>query len=85
MKKLISLSAASLLAMSMAAGMASAAGTATHEIERQAWSFGGFKGQFDRAQLHRGFQVYKEVCAACHNLRLVKYRNLGDVGGPQFS
>ncbi|VAV88690.1 Ubiquinol-cytochrome C reductase, cytochrome C1 subunit [hydrothermal vent metagenome] len=37
-------------------------------------------GKFDRQQLQRGFQVYKEVCAACHSLRLVSFRNLADLG-----
>ncbi len=37
-------------------------------------------GKFDRQQLQRGFQVYKEVCAACHSLRLVAFRNLADLG-----
>ena len=63
---------------------ASAAGDAA-DTAHQKWTFGGLAGHFDQAQLQRGFQVYKEVCAACHNLRLVKYRNLGDAGGPGFS
>lgn len=37
-------------------------------------------GKFDRQQLQRGFQVYKEVCAACHSLRLVAFRNLEELG-----
>ncbi|HET7816983.1 MAG TPA: cytochrome c1 [Sphingomicrobium sp.] len=37
-------------------------------------------GKFDRQQLQRGFQVYKEVCAACHGLKLVAFRNLHDLG-----
>jgi ubiquinol-cytochrome c reductase cytochrome c1 subunit len=40
----------------------------------------GMFGKFDRAQLQRGFQVYKEVCSACHSLRLIAFRNLGDLG-----
>jgi ubiquinol-cytochrome c reductase cytochrome c1 subunit len=40
----------------------------------------GMFGKFDRAQLQRGFQVYKEVCSACHSLRLVAFRNLTDLG-----
>ncbi len=54
------------------------------EITRQQWSFGGFKGQFDRAQLQRGFQVYQAVCAACHGLSRVNFRNLVQPGGPEF-
>lgn len=41
--------------------------------------FGVF-GTFERAQLQRGFQVYKEVCAACHGLHRVAFRNLADIG-----
>ena len=43
-------------------------------------SDGAFTGKFDRRQLQRGFQVYKEVCAACHSLNLVSFRNLADLG-----
>src|SRR5690606_17948977 len=39
----------------------------------------GIFGLYDRAQLQRGFQVYKEVCAACHGLELVPFRTLEDV------
>jgi ubiquinol-cytochrome c reductase cytochrome c1 subunit len=46
----------------------------------QNWSFQGLFGTFDRGALHRGFQVYNEVCAGCHSLRLVAYRNLMDIG-----
>ncbi len=49
------------------------------------WSFAGFFGTFDQAQLQRGFQVYKEVCSACHSMNLVAFRNLGEEGGPHFS
>ena len=41
-------------------------------------------GTFDRAQLQRGFQVYKEVCSSCHSMNLLHYRNLGDRGGPFY-
>jgi ubiquinol-cytochrome c reductase cytochrome c1 subunit len=37
-------------------------------------------GHFDRRQLQRGLQVYKEVCSACHSLRLVSFRDLKDLG-----
>ena len=37
-------------------------------------------GKFDRRQLQRGFQVYKEVCSACHSLKYVAFRNLTDLG-----
>ncbi len=48
------------------------------------WSFAGPFGKFDPAQLQRGYQVYKEVCASCHAMHLVAFRTLGDEGGPHF-
>ena len=44
------------------------------------WSFGGIFGVFDHAQARRGFQVYKEVCSACHSMNLIAYRNLEALG-----
>ena len=55
------------------------------ELLKVDWSFKSFFGKFDRASLQRGFQVYKEVCASCHSMRLLSYRNLGEKGGPEFS
>jgi ubiquinol-cytochrome c reductase cytochrome b/c1 subunit len=49
------------------------------------WSFAGPFGKFDRAQLQRGLKVYKEVCAACHSLSYVAFRNLSEPGGPEYS
>lgn len=43
-------------------------------------SSAGFFGKFDRQQLQRGFQVYKEVCAACHSLKYVSFRDLEHIG-----
>jgi ubiquinol-cytochrome c reductase cytochrome c1 subunit len=53
-----------------------------HEIEipREEWSFNGFFGKFDQAQVKRGFQVYHDVCSACHSMKLVSYRNLAQIG-----
>ncbi len=49
------------------------------------WSFKGYFGKFDRASLQRGYQVYAEVCAACHSIKYLNYRNLAEPGGPEFS
>lgn len=46
----------------------------------QRWSFSGVFGTFDRGELQRGFQVYKEVCAACHAVELLAYRDLRKIG-----
>lgn len=44
------------------------------------WSFNGPFGTFDQASLQRGFQVYSEVCASCHSLEYIAFRNLADLG-----
>jgi cytochrome c1 len=49
------------------------------------WSFTGFFGHYDTAQLQRGFKVYKEVCSNCHSMKYLAFRNLADPGGPEFS
>ncbi len=49
------------------------------------WSFKGLFGKFDRASLQRGYQVYTEVCASCHSMKYLSYRNLSEEGGPEFS
>jgi ubiquinol-cytochrome c reductase cytochrome c1 subunit len=50
-----------------------------HPKELELASNGVF-GKFDRRQVQRGFQVYKEVCSACHSLRLVAFRDLQKIG-----
>jgi cytochrome c1 len=54
------------------------------KIAAQEWSFAPPFGSYDNAQLQRGFKVYQTVCANCHAMRLLSYRNLGEPGGPQF-
>jgi ubiquinol-cytochrome c reductase cytochrome c1 subunit len=58
--------------------------TAEHHFhehpEDVSFSFDGPFGKFDNQQLQRGFQVYKEVCAACHSLRYVAFRDLAALG-----
>jgi ubiquinol-cytochrome c reductase cytochrome c1 subunit len=44
------------------------------------YSFDGPFGRYDNQQLQRGFQVYKEVCSACHSMRLVAFRDLEEIG-----
>ena len=48
------------------------------------WSFKGLFGKFERASLQRGYQVYTEVCASCHSMKYLSYRNLSEKGGPEF-
>jgi cytochrome c1 len=51
---------------------------------REQWSFSGMFGIYDKAQLQRGFQVWKEVCSTCHALS-IPFRALEDPDGPGFS
>ena len=55
------------------------------EFLKTDWTFKGLFGKFDRASLQRGYQVYTEVCAACHSMKYLSYRNLSEKGGPEFS
>jgi cytochrome c1 len=72
-------------ALTMALSAAAANGAEKLPAKDVSFSFEGPFGTFDRAQLQRGYLVYKEVCAACHSMRLLHFRNLGDDGGPEFS
>ena len=55
------------------------------EFLKTDWSFKGLFGKFDRGSLQRGYQVYTEVCASCHSMKYLSYRNLSEKGGPEFS
>ncbi len=84
MKSLIgSLGLAATLLIS-AMQIANAQGHDTPKPPAQAWSFSGPFGTFDRAQLQRGFQVYREVCSNCHSMS-IPFRTLGEAGGPEFT
>src|SRR5262245_29931943 len=63
----------------------SAAAEDTPQPPRQKWSFAGPFGTYDRAQLQRGFKVYREVCSVCHGLNLLSFRNLGQPGALGYS
>jgi ubiquinol-cytochrome c reductase cytochrome c1 subunit len=72
------------------AGLVAFAGTSYAEesakpAENVPFSFEGPFGTFDRAQLQRGYKVYKEVCSNCHSMKHVAFRNLADKGGPNFT
>jgi len=67
------------------AGTASAAGGSKHaEGPEGGFPFEGPLGKFEMDSVQRGFQVYREVCASCHGLKLMSYRNLGEPGGPFY-
>lgn len=59
-------------------GTVLASDAAIHPPE-QPWSHKGFLEAFDAASLRRGHQVYTQVCASCHGLSRIAYRNLVNV------
>lgn len=76
------LSLATIAAVS--AGAAVWASSADQAHPRQIhWSFDGILGHVDKQSAQRGFQVYKEVCSACHSLNRVAFRSLGELGFSQ--
>ena len=79
---LLGLTAVAVLSVA-SAPLAIASSDGPH-IEHQHWSFGGFKGRYDQNQLQRGFQVYQDVCSACHGMSRLSFRNLVQPGGPEF-
>ena len=68
------------LAGLLALGGVAIAEEAAPEPPHQTWSFDGVFGTFDRAALQRGFQVYKEVCATCHAVKHLAFRDLAEIG-----
>ena len=60
-------------------GTAHASGD-TPDLPDHDWTHTGVFGTFDRAELQRGFQVFQEICASCHSLDFIAFRNLVDIG-----
>jgi len=81
MKRLLTVIAATS-SMALASPAFSAGGAG--DVEDIGFSFEGPFGTYDQAQLQRGFQVYYEVCSACHGLKFVPIRTLGSETGPGF-
>jgi ubiquinol-cytochrome c reductase cytochrome c1 subunit len=63
-----------------AAGVARAQEAETPTPPHEQWSFEGVFGTYDQAALQRGFQIYKEVCSACHAVKHLYFRDLTDIG-----
>ncbi|HRC27179.1 MAG TPA: cytochrome c1 [Alphaproteobacteria bacterium] len=61
-------------------GVASVRAAESAQPPAQNWPFSGLFGTYDRASLQRGYQVYREVCSACHAMKRVRYRELADLG-----
>ncbi|MEQ3625625.1 MAG: cytochrome c1 [Marinobacter sp.] len=75
------LALAALGALTISAGATWAAESSEGHIEDHPFSFEGPFGSYDQFQLQRGLQVYTEVCSACHGLKFVPIRSIGDEGG----
>lgn len=81
MKKLLTLAVAATAIISAPA----IAAEGQKSAKDVSFSFEGPFGKFDKAQLQRGYKVYKNVCASCHSMNLVSFRNLSEEGGPGFT
>jgi len=69
---------AAVLGLGLAGGAMAAEGEV--HLPDTKFSFEGVFGTYNRGELQRGFQIYKEVCSACHSMHLLSYRNLRDIG-----
>jgi len=79
---------AMIFALAAAVGLAAAPAFAAEEAEHpeeHAFGFEGPFGVYDMGAVQRGFLVYKQVCAACHGLSYISFRNLAEPGGPGYS
>ena len=71
--------AAAVLALGLSASVRSEAAVGA-EVPETEFSFDGFFGTWDKAQLQRGWQVYNVICSSCHSLEYVAFRNLQEIG-----
>ncbi|WP_374472133.1 cytochrome c1 [Phenylobacterium sp.] len=81
LRKVSALAAFGLALITAAPAFAAAHPEKPHDVK---WGFEGPFGRFDKAQLQRGYKVYREVCASCHAMNLMYFRNLGQKGGPFY-
>ena len=70
------------MALAMTAASLGGAGSVVHCNEDHipsldyGWSHHGALASFDMASVRRGFQVYRQVCASCHSIKEISFRNL---------
>ena len=64
----------------MVAGIGAYASDGVTKPKQEIWLFDGITGTFDRRSIQRGFKVFKEVCAACHSVNRLAFRNLTEIG-----
>jgi ubiquinol-cytochrome c reductase cytochrome c1 subunit len=72
--------AAAALVLAAVVGGNARAQEAVPAPPHQEWSFDGTFGTYDPAALQRGFQVYQQVCAACHPVKHLYFRDLEQIG-----
>ena len=75
---------AALTGIGFGAAYAAGGGSGDYKMEHVHWHFNGPFGTYDRTAMQRGYQVYREVCASCHQLKFMSFRHLGDKGGPYY-
>ena len=76
--------AVTLVAAVSTFAFAAGGGTGDYKMEHKHWHFNGAFGTYDHTAAQRGYQVYREVCAACHQLEHLSFRHLGDKGAPFY-
>lgn len=74
-----------LAVLATGAAFAAGGGTGDYKMEHKHWHFNGPFGTYDKAAAQRGYQVYREVCASCHQLKFLSFRHLGDKGAPFYN
>ncbi len=83
MKNMISKIAAVGIALGIGFGASAVAFASEYPVNKPRevdWSFSGPFGKWDLGQLQRGYKVYAEVCASCHSIELLSFRNLEEIG-----
>ncbi len=83
MKTIISKLAAVGLALGIGLGATAAFAASEYPVNKPRevdWSFSGPFGKWDLGQLQRGYKIYAEVCASCHSIDLLSFRNLREIG-----
>mgnify|MGYP006216613175 CR=1 FL=1 len=65
-----------ILFITLATSSFAAGGGANYK--KMDWQFEGVTGTFDKPSIQRGYQVYREVCASCHGMDFLYFRNYVD-------
>lgn len=82
--KTLCVTGGALAVIATGAAFAASGGTGDYKMVHKDWHFKGPFGTYDREAMQRGYQVYREVCASCHQLKHLSFRHLGDKGGPFY-